>query len=113
MREFKVGDKVNAVDGAWSRILGRDIRARVQKRRHCGQLIEYRVVGHGEFPIGHIHANTLIVDPETESFIALNDCNLSPSILDISVQFIVDGRNVTTKLSAESKKAVLEAHLEG
>jgi hypothetical protein len=105
---------VVTTNNAWSRLLNGAILSggRVQRHRASGRLIEYRVVGHGNFPVdGSAVANTLIMDEETETFIAINDCNLQESLADIGVCFVVRGRDVTAKLSAESKKAVLEAHL--
>ncbi len=108
--QFKINDKVTVAKDAWSRILGSNSTARVQQCRD-GRLIEYRVIGHGEFPIDNVSANTLIVDPESEIFVAINACNLRNSVAHVNVCFMFGNHDVTAQLSDESKKAVLEARL--
>ena len=106
--KFKVGDKVTAVNGAWSKILGRNSNCRVSG----GIEREFMVVGvNCMIPIkANAYANTLIWDADTLQFIAINDCNLH-SIQNIGIAFFVDGRNVTKELSDKSKKAILEAQM--
>ncbi len=110
-RLFEIDDKVTVVYDAWSKLLGSSLRKRAPQRLY-GQLIEYRVVGRGKFPIDNVSANTLIVDPALDFYYAINECNLQKSVACIDVIFQINGQDVTAKLSVEIKKAVLAVHLE-
>jgi hypothetical protein len=55
-------------------------------------------------------ANTLIQDIETAELIVVNDCNLYSELV-ADIRFVVDGSDVTDKISEQSKRVILQARL--
>jgi hypothetical protein len=118
MNEFKVGDKVTVTKyDAWSKVLnGPPKGQRIMQHHKDGTWCEYKVVAFNcEIPVDGFSwtANTLLVscDYDPPVLVAVNACNLQHSIVDIGVQFVSAGQNVTAKLSDESKREILQAHL--
>lgn len=117
--QFKIGDVVTLVNRTpWSKVLNRDGQ-RVQQLL-CGRLKTFKILAIDcRIPIDNHYANTLIqaedIDPGelSQEIITINDCNLRHSIMGIGIQYIAAGKNVTSKLSKQSKTAIFLAHLKG
>ena len=117
MSGFKVGDKVQVRHNAWSKVLNGPFEGRRVTHQHSdGSICKYIVVAVGcKIPIEQGNtANTLLMGADfiPHVFIGINDCNIAPYIADINVRFASAGRDITAKLSEESKKEILRAHLE-
>ena len=118
MSRIKVGAIVNVNDQAWSKLLNRESGCRVCRENRYGRLRRFKVLATNcKIPLEEprASANTLMIAVENTyrpEIIAVNDCNLQLSVAGIGIQYIDNGRNVTTELSEQSKDAVLRAHLE-
>lgn len=115
MSRFKVGDHVSVVDRAWSQGLNIEDEVRASRYKQPGNIVrKFLVIGvNCAIPIQGTSANTLVVAKDTGSIFGINDCNLIAWLdtASIGLQYIANGRNVTSELSTQSKDAVLRAHL--
>ncbi len=112
---FKIGDIVTVTDGAWSRILNSDSGSRVARWDGRGRVRLFKILAIDcEIPVyrDDATANTLILANDNQEIITVNNCNLRGNVTHIGIQYIVAGKNVTMKLSEQSKQAVLKAHLD-
>lgn len=118
MSSVKKNDIVTVLDQAWSKILNGEIGSRVCRENRYGRLRRFKVLATNcKIPLEEpgASANTLMIAVENiyrPEIIAVNNCNLQLSVAGIGIQYIDNGRNVTTELSEQSKDAVLRAHLE-
>ena len=107
---MKVGDLVQIVPGCWSRdvtnLSHRD-RDRILLNPRFNNQIFKIVAINAEIPVvGSCTANTLVVCINSPDMIAVNDCNLY-KIQDIQIKFIMNGEDVTDKISTETKRNLL------
>lgn len=113
---FKVGDKVNVKDRAWSAIVNNtDEDGYASRIRSLGpdQIPwDFRIIGINcaiQIQESYGTANTLIQNDQTGTIWAINNCNLIP-ISVIEVHFISNGFDITDTMSEQSKRAVLKAN---
>ncbi len=118
MSRFKVGDNVTVADRSWGRDLADEHSCYI--RRCCGnKLREFKVLGVDcVVPVDSPTrvANTLIARERFSGGLviyAINECNIRRCWVNVGVRFTSAGRDVTAKLSDESKREILQAHLRG
>lgn len=115
MSKFKVGDKVTVLDRSWGRNLAHEGSTYICSS-HGNTLREFKVIGVDcVIPVDSPDrtANTLITRKQAGGPViyVVNDCNLCRSFIDVGVRFVSAGQDVTAKLSDESKREILQAHL--
>ncbi len=114
---FKIGDTVTVTDRAWSRILNSYSKNRVARWDRYGRVRQFKILAIDcKIPIyddgSNRTTNTLMLADDNQEIITVNDCNLRGNVTHIGIQYIAAGKNVTMKLSEQSKQAVLKAHLD-